>query len=139
MAAFFMAQCIFPSKNMQRTIYACNFLSFLLYMLELFTPYLFQDSYRRRTDQEHPSAKECSSMLKTFKRLVQCKRPEEINILSAKLESNQESSARQSDVLTATLRILPKLSKQFNFLSARYKAKQSAEYFLCVNIKMAVF
>jgi len=36
-------------------------------MLELFTPYLFQDSYRRRTDQEHPSAKERSSMLKTFK------------------------------------------------------------------------
>ena len=38
-----------------------------LYMLELFTPYLFQDSYRRRTDQEHPSAKERSSVLKTLK------------------------------------------------------------------------
>jgi hypothetical protein len=36
-------------------------------MLELFTPYLFQDSYRRRTDQEHPSAKERSSVLKTLK------------------------------------------------------------------------
>ena len=38
-----------------------------LYMLELFTPYLFQDSYRRRTDQEHPSAKGRSSVPKTLK------------------------------------------------------------------------
>ena len=38
-------------------------------------------------------------------------RLEEINTLSAKLESNQGSSARQSDVLTATPRILSKLTK----------------------------
>ena len=37
-----------------------------LYMLEMFTPYLFK-SNRRKTSQEHPSAKERSSVLKTLK------------------------------------------------------------------------
>ena len=37
-----------------------------LYVLELLTPYLFK-SNRRKTSQEHPSAKERSSVLKTLK------------------------------------------------------------------------
>jgi hypothetical protein len=37
-----------------------------LYMLEMLTPYLFK-SNRRKTSQEHPSAKERSSVLKTLK------------------------------------------------------------------------
>ena len=37
-----------------------------LYVLELLTPYLFK-SNRRKASQEHPSAKERSSVLKTLK------------------------------------------------------------------------
>ncbi len=37
-----------------------------LYMPEMLTPYLFK-SNRRKTSQEHPSAKERSSVLKTLK------------------------------------------------------------------------
>ncbi len=48
---------------------------------------------------------------KLSKWLAQCKRREENYTLFAKLESNQGSSARLSDVLTATPRIISKLSK----------------------------
>ncbi len=49
-----------------------------LYMLEMLTPYLFK-SNRRKTSQEHPSAR---SVLKTLKRLVQCKRQKKLKRFS---------------------------------------------------------
>ena len=95
-----------------------------LYMLEMFTPYLFK-SNRRKTSQEHPSAKERSSVLKTlkmvgtmyipsalsYKNTLRIKHRDEIKTLFAKLESNQGSSARLSDVLTATPRMLSNFQK----------------------------
>ncbi len=58
-----------------------------LYILELFTPYLFQDSEGQiKNIQVQRSVVQC---LKPSKRLAQCKRLEEINTLSAiKIQSS---------------------------------------------------
>jgi hypothetical protein len=56
--SFFQQDFSLEIKHMNRPLH--------LYMLEMFTPYLFK-SNRRKTSQEHPSAKERSSVLKTLK------------------------------------------------------------------------
>ena len=56
--SFFQQDFYLEIKHMNRPLH--------LYMLEMFTPYLFK-SNRRKTSQEHPSARERSSVLKTLK------------------------------------------------------------------------